>query len=181
MSPSSNGHRHRVVITGIGAVSPNGIGAEAFASACLAGKSGLVRVGGVDLSKIKSTIAAQIVGFDPLSALGSVDVRRVPRMVHLAMAASKEAIESARLNIDAADIELQRKIGVSLGTGGGGLAFVEDQYKTFFTTAPAHSFPSLAARMETFPASFRLACICAGRRTCFRPAVPAAPMRLATR
>jgi 3-oxoacyl-[acyl-carrier-protein] synthase II len=135
-----NNKRARVVITGIGAVSPNGIGAEAFASACAAGRSGLSRITLCDASKIKSTVAAQVNEFNPSLAMDSVDIRRVPRMVHLAMAASKEAIESAGIRIDVEDIDQQRRVGVSLGTGGGGLAFVEEQYRNFFTTGQGSLF-----------------------------------------
>jgi 3-oxoacyl-[acyl-carrier-protein] synthase II len=138
--PEPTRARRRVVITGIGVVSPNGIGTESFAAACIAGRSGLCHLEGVDLSKIRSSIAAQVRGFDPLGSMDAVEARRVPRMVHLAMAASREAIESAGLNIHPEDIELQREIGVSLGTGGGGLAFVEEQYRTFFTTGQGSLF-----------------------------------------
>jgi 3-oxoacyl-[acyl-carrier-protein] synthase II len=132
--------RRRVVITGIGVVSPNGIGAETFATACAQGRSGLCHIENVNISNLRSTIAAQVRGFDPLASMDAVEARRVPRMVHLAMAASREAIESAQLNIHPDDIELQRKIGVSLGTGGGGLAFVEEQYHTYFTTGQGSLF-----------------------------------------
>jgi 3-oxoacyl-[acyl-carrier-protein] synthase II len=121
--------RPRVVITGIGCVSPSGIGAESFAAACLAGKSGLSRISGIDTTPLRSTAAAQVLPFDPRSIMDPVEARRVPRMVPMALAASREALDMAALHIDPADIETQRKIGVSLGTGGGGLAFVEDQYK----------------------------------------------------
>lgn len=140
MKTTSDRSRKRVVITGIGAVSPNGIGAAAFCAACASGESGLSRLSGIDVSKLKSNVAGHVSGFDPLLAMNSVDVRRVPRMVHLGMAASKEAIESSGLRIDPEDLELQRKIGVALGTGGGGLAFVEDQYRAFFTTGQASLF-----------------------------------------
>src|SRR4029453_1735327 len=80
-----------------------------------------------------TTIAGQVIDFDPTTLMDAAEARRVPRMVHLALAASREALESSRFPIDPNDVESQRKIGVSLGTGGGGLAFVEDQYKTFFT------------------------------------------------
>lgn len=115
-------------------MSPNGMGAESFANACIAGRSGLRHIGGIDLSKIKSRVAGQIEGFDPLSVMSAVDIRRVPRMVHLAMAASREALHSANLNISEENIDLQRQIGVALGTGGGGMAFIEEQYKQLFST-----------------------------------------------
>ena len=61
-------------------------------------------------------------------------------MVALALAASREAIESAGLKIDPENVELQRDIGVVLGTGGGGLAFVEEQYRTYFTQGKGSLF-----------------------------------------
>src|SRR4051812_6491958 len=121
--------RPRVVITGVGVVSPNGIGAEAFAAACRAGRSGVSRLNHIDTSRLKSSAAAQVHDFDPLTVLDAADVRRVPRMIPMALAASREAIEHARLEIAPDDLEKQREIGVSLGTGGGGLAFVEEQYR----------------------------------------------------
>ncbi len=123
--------RNRVVITGIGVVSPNGIGADEFARSLAAGKSGLVR-SPIEDPKLKTCAVGQVRGFDPARVMPSAEVRRTPRMVHMALAASVEAMESARLNIAADDVDSQRKIGVSLGTGGGGLAFVEEQYREFF-------------------------------------------------
>jgi len=125
-------HRRRVVITGIGVVSPNGIGAENFAQACIVGQSGIGRLQGIDTKGLKSSVAAQVLDFDPLTVMESAELRRVPRMVPLALAASKEAMASAKLEFAPDDIEGQRTIGCALGTGGGGLAFVEDQYRTFF-------------------------------------------------
>jgi 3-oxoacyl-[acyl-carrier-protein] synthase II len=123
----------RVVITGIGVVSPNGIGNENFLANCLAGRSGISPLRDIDTTNLRSTVAAQVLNFDPLTVLDAAEARRVPRLVHLALAASREAIDSAQLRIHPDDVESQRKIGVSLGTGGGGLAFVEEQYRTFFT------------------------------------------------
>lgn len=125
-------HRRRVAITGLGVVSPNGIGAEAFARACIAGRSGIGWLEGITTTGLKSSVAAQVRDFDSASVLDPVELRRVPRMIPLALAASREALAMARFNPDAQDIEAQRKIGVALGTGGGGLAFVEEQYRAFF-------------------------------------------------
>jgi 3-oxoacyl-[acyl-carrier-protein] synthase II len=60
------------------------------------------------------------------------ELKRVPRMVPMALAASREAMAQAGLHFEADDVERQRDVGVALGTGGGGLAFVEEQYRTFF-------------------------------------------------
>lgn len=117
----------------MGVVSPNGIGVDAFAGACIAGKSGLSRLPNLNSFKLRSTIAAQVRDFDPLSVLDIGEARRVPRMVPMALAASKEALSRAKIAVDADDIESQRKIGVALGTGGGGLAFVEEQYHVAFS------------------------------------------------
>jgi 3-oxoacyl-[acyl-carrier-protein] synthase II len=108
------------------------MGADAFASACLAGRSGIAAPDGIDVTGLKTSAVAQVRGFDPASVMDPVEARRVPRMVHLALAASREALESAQLRMAPDDIEAQREIGVLLGTGGGGMAFVEEQYKAWF-------------------------------------------------
>ncbi len=126
-------HRQRVVVTGIGVAAPNGVGAEAFFDACIAGRSGISPLDGIDTTGLKSSVAGQVRGFDPSAVVGSVEARRLPRMVPLALLASREAMGQAGLRIEAGDLATQRDIGVMLGTGGGGLAFVEEQYKQFFT------------------------------------------------
>ncbi|MEO6435331.1 MAG: beta-ketoacyl-[acyl-carrier-protein] synthase family protein [Tepidisphaeraceae bacterium] len=135
----TEGNRKRVVVTGIGCVSPNGIGAERFAAACLAGRSGIAAPQGIDTASLRTSAVAKVREFDPASAMDATEVRRVPRMVPMAIAASREALEMADLRIDPDDIDRQRTIGVALGTGGGGMAFVEEQYKSYF----AEGKPSL--------------------------------------
>jgi 3-oxoacyl-[acyl-carrier-protein] synthase II len=121
-----------IVITGLGVVSPNGIGVDAFASALAAGVSGISRLEGIRTDGLKSWAAASVRNFEPATILEPPEARRVPRMVPMAVAAAREAMEMARLRIEDGDIEAQRKIGVSLGTGGGGMAFVEEQYREYF-------------------------------------------------
>lgn len=128
----STGHQRRVGITGIGVVSPNGIGAPAFANACFEGRSGISPLRGIPTTGLKTSVAAQVIDFDPTSVLDIAELRRVPRMIPLALAASREALAMARFNPEPDDIDTQRKIGCALGTGGGGLAFVEEQYRAFF-------------------------------------------------
>ncbi len=124
--------RHRIVITGIGVVSPNAIGAAAYELACRDGVSGLKVINEFETSAIKSKIAGIIRDFDPLSAMDAVDIRRVPRMIPFAVAAAKEAMQQANLVMDDDNHRLSRRTGVMLGTGGGGLEFVEEQYRRIY-------------------------------------------------
>jgi 3-oxoacyl-[acyl-carrier-protein] synthase II len=129
--------RARVVITGIGAVSPNAIGAEAFAAACRDGVSGIAAPVGVHLESLRTSALAQVRDFDPCSVMDSVDVRRVPRMIPLALAASREALVMAGLVERLRNVDEARRIGVALGTGGGGMSFIEDQYRSYFVDGRA--------------------------------------------
>ena len=140
--PPSRAARPRVVITGIGAVSPNGVGRENYARGCRDGRSGISALALPDVSGLKSSAAGQVMPdqFDPAEVLSPAELRRVPRMIPMALAASREALRQADLALDADDLQRQRQIGVALGTGGGGLAFVEDQYRTFFADGHASLF-----------------------------------------
>jgi len=113
-------------------VSPNGVGVERFSAACLAGRSGITAPTDIDMSNLRTHAVAQVKNFDPATAMDPTEIRRVPRMVPMAIAAAREALETAGFAIDPDNVEQQRKIGVALGTGGGGLTFVEEQYKTYF-------------------------------------------------
>lgn len=124
--------RSRIVITGLGVVAPNAIGAKPFEQACRLGKSGIKRITAFDTSAIKSTVAGIVDDFDPLSVMDAVDVRRVPRMIPFAVGAAKEAMSQAGLVVDDDNPQLARRIGVMLGTGGGGLEFVEEQYRRIY-------------------------------------------------
>ncbi|MBC8105988.1 MAG: beta-ketoacyl-[acyl-carrier-protein] synthase II, partial [Anaerolineae bacterium] len=95
MPDSSMQRRRRVVITGIGVVSPNGVGADTFATSCTAGRSGIFALPEFPDGNLKSSAAAQVRDFDPTTFMDFAEARRVPRMVHLALAASREALASS--------------------------------------------------------------------------------------
>ena len=88
----------RVVITGMGVVSPNGIGKEAFCRAILAGKSGVKRISRFDPSDLPVHIAGEIPEFDELAWVDARERKHVSRVVPLAVAASNEAIQDAALD-----------------------------------------------------------------------------------
>ena len=130
-SPASGASR--IVVTGIGVVSPNGVGVQAFCNACLAGRSGLSRPAVYDHWAGRTSSVGAVTGFDPTSAMSEVDVRRTPRLVPMAVAAAREAIAMAQL--PTASIDDSRRVGVALGSGGGGLGFVETQYEALYAKA----------------------------------------------
>jgi len=119
----------RVVITGIGVVSPNGIGKQAFCRAILAGKSGVKRISRFDPSELPVHIAGEIPEFDELAWVDARERKHVSRVVPLAVAASSEAIRDADLDPTAMSMDDKREIGVILGTGGGAQEFSEEQYR----------------------------------------------------
>lgn len=122
----------RVVITGMGCVTPIGIGREAFWSGLQSGQSGVRRIESFDVSQSPVKIAADVRQFDWEAQLGAKDRKHVPRTVPLALAAAREAFQDAGMTPADMDLEERRHVGVLLGTGGGGLTFVEDHYAIWY-------------------------------------------------
>jgi 3-oxoacyl-[acyl-carrier-protein] synthase II len=119
----------RVVITGLGVVSPNGIGKEAFCRSLLAGKSGVKRISRFDPADLPVHIAGEIPEFDESAWVDPRERKHVSRVVPLAIAASTEALSDAGLDPASMSLEEQRQIGVILGSGGGAQEFSEEQYR----------------------------------------------------
>jgi 3-oxoacyl-[acyl-carrier-protein] synthase II len=122
----------RVVITGMGVVSPNGTGNTQFSDAILAGKSGVQRISRFDPSEIPVQIAGEVRDFDELAWVDKRDRKHVSRVLPLALAAASEALETAGVEPDAMPLESKRRMGVILGSGGGSQEFTEEQYRLFF-------------------------------------------------
>ena len=122
----------RVVITGMGCVTPIGIGREAFWSALQRGESGVRRIESFDVSDSAVKIAAEVRDFDWQAQLSAKDRKHVPRTVPLALAAAREAFADAGISPQDLSDKERQQIGVLLGTGGGGLPFVEDHYAIWY-------------------------------------------------
>jgi len=137
----------RVVITGMGCVTPLGIGREAFWDGLVTGRSGIRRIQAFDPSSFPVQIAAEVPSFDWEAQLNPKDRKHVPRTVPLALAAAREALEDARLSPPDMSLDERRAFGVELGTGGGGLAFTEQQYEYWYVG------PTNKASVYTIPAS----------------------------
>ena len=122
----------RVVITGMGAVSPNGVGRETFAEAILAGTSGVRRISHFDPNEIPVQIAGEVRGFDELAWVEKRERKHVSRVLPLALAAATEALDHAGLDAASLALEERRRFAVILGSGGGSQEFTEEQYRLFF-------------------------------------------------
>src|SRR5260221_9434685 len=122
----------RVVITGMGCVTPIGIGREAFWHGLQNAESGVRRIESFDICKSPVKIAAQVRDFDWEAQLSAKDRKHVPRTVPLALAAAREAFKDAGIAVENLSLEERQQIGVQIGTGGGGLPFVEDHYAIWY-------------------------------------------------
>jgi len=125
--------RRRAVITGIGAVSPNGIGREAFWEATRNGVSGVRRICRFDTSELGVKVAGEIQNFDEARFVSAKDRPHVSRAAPLAIAAADEALLDAQIDARTWSREQLRGIGVILGSGGGSQEFTEEQYRLFYS------------------------------------------------
>ncbi len=122
----------RIVISGMGVVSPNGIGTTAFHEGVLAGRSGVRRISRFDASPIEVQIAGEVSGFDELVWVEKKERKHVSRVLPLALCAANEALTNAGLDSSSLPIEQRRRFGVIIGTGGGSQEFTEEQYRLYF-------------------------------------------------
>jgi 3-oxoacyl-[acyl-carrier-protein] synthase II len=137
---SNNGHasnggppRRRVVVTGIGAISPNGIGREAYWKSLCCGRSGVDLISQFPTDELSCQIAAEVKGFRAEDYLLPQDLRRVGRAVPLLLGATEEALTDAGVVWLESDLDKKRSWGVIIGSGGGTPDFTEEQYRLFFS------------------------------------------------
>src|SRR5947209_12546365 len=119
----------RIVITGMGVISPNGQGKQAFCRAILDGKSGVKRISRFDPADLPVHIAGEIPDFDESAWIDARERKHVSRVVPLCLAASTEALKDAGLDPSAMSLEEKREIGIILGSGGGAQEYSEQNYK----------------------------------------------------
>jgi 3-oxoacyl-[acyl-carrier-protein] synthase II len=122
--------KRRVVITGMGAVTPLGNSREAFWEGLIAGRSGVGPTMAFDPAKLTTRIAAEVKGFDPDALIGRREARRMDRYAQFALVAAREAIEDAKLPEDP---EVRARTGAIVASGIGGIITVEN---TTFDVGP---------------------------------------------
>lgn len=128
----------RVVITGIGLVSPLGLDTPSTWKALLAGRSGIGPITRFDATAFSSRIAGEVRDFDPVRFVDRKEARKMDAFTHYAIAATHEALEDAGLQIDASNAE---QVGVYIGSGIGGLQLLERTHKDLLERGPRRISP----------------------------------------
>ncbi|MFP4028216.1 MAG: beta-ketoacyl-ACP synthase II [Candidatus Brocadiia bacterium] len=136
----------RVVITGMGAVSPVGMDCKSTWEAVREGRSGIGHIQAFDSSEYHVHIAGEIPEFDPLDYVSKRRSRRMDRFVQFAIAASDQALEQSGLLDVGVD---PKRVGVYIGTGIGGLHEIEDQHTRLMNSGPTRTSPMMIPKLMT--------------------------------
>jgi 3-oxoacyl-[acyl-carrier-protein] synthase II len=133
----------RVVVTGLGAISPLGLDVEQTWHGLVAGRSGVGEISAFDAKGSAVRIAAEVVNFDPIAVFGRRRARHLDRVVQLALVATKEAIEASKLDV----ASVPERTGVVYASGIGGIRTLEDGIRTLITRGPEWVNPYVVPMM----------------------------------
>ena len=157
----------RVVVTGLGAVAPNGIGIESFWQSIVDGVSGIGPITRFDASRHDTRIAGEVKGFDPLQWVEKKEARKMDRFIHYAVATAQMAYDDSGLKVTDDNRE---RIGVFVGTGMGGIPALEESHKVLMEKGPgrisAFFIPSIITNLASGQISMRFgmkgpnSCVC---------------------
>jgi len=146
--------RKRVVVTGLGCISPVGNNAIDTWEALLAGRSGAAPITAFDASRHKTKFAAEVKDFDPVALFGQREARKMDRFTQFATAAALEALEHSGLKIDEHNRD---RVGILIGTGIGGISTIIEQYEILKDRGPDRISPFLIPMMIADSAAGNLA------------------------
>jgi 3-oxoacyl-[acyl-carrier-protein] synthase II len=130
--------KRRVVITGLGIVSPVGIGIPTTWQNIVAGKSGITKITHFDASQFACQVAGEVKDFDVTQYLSAKDARRMDRFIHFGLVAGMEAFKDSGLVVTEQNAE---HIGVNIGSGIGGLPMIEDTHNDYLASGPRKISP----------------------------------------
>lgn len=150
----------RIVVTGIGAVTPIGIGKDSYWQSLTDGVCGVSNITLFDTTGFDVKIAAEVKNFDPTTYVERKEARRMDRFVQFAVAASLMALEDAGLKITEHNAE---RVGVVIGSGIGGLQTMEDQVRILVEKGPSRVSPFLVPMMIGNMASGHVSILKIGR------------------
>lgn len=136
--------KRRVVITGLGAITPTGLNVSEFWNSCKEGKIGFAPITYFDTTEYKAKLAAELKGFKATDYMDTKTAKRMEAFSQYAVAASKEALEDAQIHMEQEDAY---RIGVSIGSGIGSLQAVEREYDKLIKRGPGRVAPLLVPLM----------------------------------
>jgi len=136
-------NEHRVVVTGMGVVTPIGVGLEEFWKGLKKGRNGISRITQFDPSDFRSQMAAEVKNFNPEEWIDEKSVGRMDRFIHFGMASSAMAIKDAGLNSFAFD---GNRAGVIIGSGIGGAYTIQDGYSKLHEKGPKSISPFFVSK-----------------------------------
>jgi len=136
--------RKRVVVTGVGALTPVGNTPDEYWEGLLSGRNGIAPITLFDASQHKCRIAGEVKGYDPQDYLDAKDAKRMDRFAQFAVSASLQAIEDAQFVINELNAE---QVGVIIGTGVGGIKVLEDQQTVYLNRGPDRCSPFMVPMM----------------------------------
>src|SRR3989339_464037 len=136
----------KVVVTGLGVISPIGIGKEQFLKSLLEGISGAAPIASFDTTNFSVKFACEVKNFNPEDFLEKKKIRRMDRFVKFAAAAAKMAVEDSKIDFSKENLE---RCGVIVGSGIGGMQTIEDQTRILHEKGPGRLSPFLIPMLIT--------------------------------
>jgi 3-oxoacyl-[acyl-carrier-protein] synthase II len=159
-------HYRRVVVTGLGAVSPVGLNVDSTWDSLINGKCGIDNIKSFDASNFQTKFAAEVKDFDPAAYLNRKQSRHMDRFTQFAVAASLQALDSSKLTINSQNAE---DIGVIIGNSVCGLLSVCEQYKVLTEMGPERVSPALAPTMTGDAASVQVSLLLGAKGVNYAP------------
>ena len=135
---------NRVIITGMGIISPLGTGKDEYWKSLIQGKSGISRITRFDVTDYPTKIAGEVNDFDPNDYMDKKEARRMDRFTQFAVAAASLSLEDSGLDLDREDLD---RVGVILGTGIGGTETFEEQHRVLLEKGPNRVSPFFVPMM----------------------------------
>jgi len=136
--------KRKVVVTGLGVISPVGTGVEKFWKSLVDGKSGIRPITWFDASQFDCQIAGNVIDFDPLEHFNTKEVRHIDNFIQYAIVASRAAIKNSGLDLGKVNLD---KMGVLIGSGIGSLQALESEYSKYLEKGPQRISPFFIPKM----------------------------------
>ena len=130
--------KRRVVVTGLGVISPVGSGVEKFWKSLIEGKSGIRPITHFDASLFDCRISGDVIDYNPLDHFNSKEARHLARFVQFASVAAREAVRNAKLDLQKIDLD---RVGVLIGSGIGSIDAIEHEHQKFLEKGPSRITP----------------------------------------